>query len=307
MTIFLGVNRRVAQIVLTFSPRACQSHIRAKSRWASPERAPPDPLSAGQPASEWFARTTESISYENLSEKVPVGSSNLIFALACFALSPTARAVTPAPDGGYPGENTAEGDVALFSLDTSQGADNTAIGFAALYNNTTGSNNTAIGFAALTSLTTGSDNTATGDGALNSLTIASENTATGHAALFYNTIGSENTANGFDALVSNTTGNLNAAIGSQALLLNTTGSANTAAGEAALHNNTTGGSNIVLGFQAGMNLTTGNFNIDIGNLGVAGESKRIRIGTAGAQTKTFIAHGQGKRSDSRAETGDLPL
>ena len=31
LTIFLGVNRRVAQIVLTFSPRACQSHIRAKS------------------------------------------------------------------------------------------------------------------------------------------------------------------------------------------------------------------------------------------------------------------------------------
>src|SRR5207253_1714581 len=35
-----------------------------------------DPLSAGQPASEWFARTTESISYENLSEKVRIGSSN---------------------------------------------------------------------------------------------------------------------------------------------------------------------------------------------------------------------------------------
>ena len=84
-------------------------------------------------------------------------------------------------------------------------------------------------------------------------------------------------------------GNFNAAIGSQALLLNTTGSANTATGDSALHNNTTGGSNIALGFQAGQNLTTGNFNIDIGNVGVAGESKRIRIGTAGAQTKTFIA------------------
>ena len=30
--------------------------------------------------------------------------------MACFALSPPARAVTPAPDGGYPGENTAEGE-----------------------------------------------------------------------------------------------------------------------------------------------------------------------------------------------------
>src|SRR5207249_1790197 len=39
----------------------------------------------------------------------------------------------------------------------------------------------------------------------------------------------------------------------------------------------------------GVSLTTGSNNIDIGNLGVAGESKRIRIGTAGSQTKTFIA------------------
>jgi hypothetical protein len=30
--------------------------------------------------------------------------------LACFALSPMARAVSPAPAGGYPGENTAEGE-----------------------------------------------------------------------------------------------------------------------------------------------------------------------------------------------------
>src|SRR5207253_1117406 len=75
----------------------------------------------------------------------------------------------------------------------------------------------------------------------------------------------------------------------QALFSNTTGRNNTANGYNALYNNTTGGSNITLGFQAGLNLTTGNSNIDIGNVGVAGESKRIRIGTAGTQTKTFIA------------------
>ena len=60
-------------------------------------------------------------------------------ALACFALSPTALAVTPPPDGGYPNQNTAEGDDALFSPAT--GADNTAMGFDALYSNTTGSDN----------------------------------------------------------------------------------------------------------------------------------------------------------------------
>ena len=60
--------------------------------------------------------------------------------LACFGLSP-ARAVSPAPDGGYPNGNTAEGDNALFSL--TSGAYNTAIGFDALVFNTTGNYNTA--------------------------------------------------------------------------------------------------------------------------------------------------------------------
>jgi len=47
--------------------------------------------------------------------------------LACFALSPRVQAVNPAPDGGYAGNNTAEGDSALFSLTT--GANNTAVGW----------------------------------------------------------------------------------------------------------------------------------------------------------------------------------
>ena len=38
-----------------------------------------------------------------------------------------------------------------------------------------------------------------------------------------------------------------------------------------------------------MNLTTGNFNIDIGNPGVASESRAIRIGTTGTHARTFIA------------------
>src|SRR6266581_9046220 len=97
--------------------------------------------------------------------------------LACFALSPTARAVIPAPDGGYPGGNTAEGDDALFSL--TAGANNTAVGFNALYFNTTGNANTATGVQALYSNTAGIINTATGD-----------------SVLFFNTTGNKNTANG---------------------------------------------------------------------------------------------------------------
>src|ERR1700730_17715467 len=64
-------------------------------------------------------------------------------ALACFALLPMARAVTPAPDGGYPNNTTAEGANALLSLTT--GIDNTAVGFGALFHTTTGGYNTAIG------------------------------------------------------------------------------------------------------------------------------------------------------------------
>src|SRR5205823_12381103 len=51
-------------------------------------------------------------------------------ALAWFAISPPARAVTPAHDGGYPGGNTAEGTNALFSLNND--VDKLALGFTAM-------------------------------------------------------------------------------------------------------------------------------------------------------------------------------
>jgi len=190
--------------------------------------------------------------------------------LACFALSQTAQAVTPAPDGGYPAANTAEGDSALLSLTT--GASNTAIGFNALMSNTIGGENTAVGRDALFSNKKGEDNT-----------------ATGLQALYSNTTGNNNTANGVVALINNTDGNDNTATGFDALIANTSGSDNTANGESALASNTIGNNNIALGNSAGENLTTGDNNIDIGNAGVAGESNKIRIGTIGTQKNTFIA------------------
>ena len=99
-----------------------------------------------------------------------------------------------------------------------------------------------------------------------------QNTAIGERALSSNTAGFDNTANGFDALENSTTGSNNTANGFRALL-----------------NNTTGSGNIALGVIAGLNLTTGSNNIDIGNLGVAGESGNIRIGTNPTQNNTFIA------------------
>jgi len=208
--------------------------------------------------------------------------------LAGFALSATAQAqLSPPPDGGYAGDNTAEGTDALFSLTT--GTENTAIGFDALISNTTGDSNTATGSIALSSNTTGVRNTANGFAALNSNTTGERNTATGRAAMTFNTTGNNNTADGHDALFSNTTAIRNTATGSFALFSNTTGNSNTASGYDALLNNTTGVGNIALGNFAGANLTTGNNNIDVGNVGVAGESNSIRIGTIGTQTATYIA------------------
>jgi hypothetical protein len=212
---------------------------------------------------------------------------SLALALACFAFSPMARAVTPVPDGGYTNNNTAEGGGALKNLTT--GTSNTAIGFDALFSNTTGTENTANGANALFSNTSGEGNTANGAGALVFNTSGSGNTANGDIALFFNTTGSGNTANGTFALQSNTTGFNSTANGQGALSSNTTGNDNTANGVNALFSNSTGNGNIALGASAGANLTTGNNNIDIGNVGSAGESSHIRIGTVGTQTATFIA------------------
>ena len=216
-------------------------------------------------------------------------TTTIALALACFALSPAPKAfgVTPAPDGGYANNNTAEGSAALFSL--TSGADNTATGTDALTSNTSGNNNTASGLLALFSNTTGANNTATGFQALNSNTTGNFNTANGVEALFSNTTGFNNTANGVQALNSNTTGGDNTAAGEQALFKNTTGGNNTASGFEALLSNTTGSSNIALGNLSGHNLTTGNNNIDIGNQGVAAQANTIRIGTVGTQSATFIA------------------
>ena len=80
-----------------------------------------------------------------------------------IAFLPKVHAVSPAPDGGYPGANTAEGQNALFSL--TGGGYNTALGYYSLKSDTTGSFNTATGAGTLLA-NTGDNNTAAGAGAL---------------------------------------------------------------------------------------------------------------------------------------------
>src|SRR6266487_3423364 len=241
---------------------------------------------------------TISLAVRNSISRLSSRSVLVAFVLVCLALltAPTAFGVSPPPDGGYAGNNTAEGTSTLFSL--TSGIDNSGLGFQALYHNTTGNYNTAHGYQALYSNTTGGTDTdaqgstATGYQALYSNITGSGNVATGYQALYSNTTGTLNTATGRFALTNNTTASDNTADGASALRNNTTGFANTAVGRLALFSNTTGISNITLGVVAGYNLTTGDNNIDIGNRGVAGESNTIRIGGDigyGAQTATFVA------------------
>ena len=244
-------------------------------------------------------------------------TSVFLVALAYFELSPASQAVSPPPDGGYPGLTTAEGSNALKNLTT--GVGNTAAGWYSLFGNSTANFNTGVGAGTLV-FNNADQNTATGAGALLSNTNGDRNTANGTFVLLNNTTGNSNTAEGWRALFQNTTGDCNTASGREALLSNTTGFENTATGSvalesniigndntatgfAALNGNTTGALNtangtgalvnsngdlnIALGFGAGVNLTTGNNNIDIGNLGVAAEANIIRIGTEVAVTDPF--------------------
>jgi hypothetical protein len=182
------------------------------------------------------------------------------------ALVSVAQAVFPPPDGGYPGLNTAEGQNALLSLDTSIGLANTAVGWFSLKSNVGASFNTGIGAGTLL-LNTADENTAVGAAALLLNTAGESNTAVGVTALLNNATGSGNSAFGWGALAANTA-DANTAVGLNALLNNTTGGTieniqgfdlgpNVAVGAGALRDNTIASANTAVGFQALRNFTTG--------------------------------------------------
>ena len=237
--------------------------------------------------------------------------------LLSFGLLPEARAVVPAPDGGYPGGNTAEGQNALLSLNG--GMHNTAVGYLSLKSVTAGGYNTAVGSGALLG-NTADANTATGTFALSTNASGGFNTGNGALALFKNTIGNANTAIGGGALLQNVSGSANTAVGNLALanndvtgsglaasntavgalalFNNTHGHQNTAVGDGALQSNQTGYANVavgrqalfgnvdgayntIVGFQAGLN-ANGTDNIYIGEftaLGITSENTTTRIGS----------------------------
>jgi len=208
----------------------------------------------------------------------------ITFAFLCFALVQNTEAVSPPPDGGYPGGNTAEGQNALRS--TTTGGYNAAIGYFSLFSNTTGSFNTAVGAGAL-DLNTADNNTAIGAGALLISTIGEFNTANGAFALFSNTEGHHNTAIGSRTLFNNVTGAQNVALGFGALQDNTGGSQNVATGTNALAGNTTGGKNIADGDAALLFNSTGNENVALGYFAGSNVTNANNVICIGASVSGF--------------------
>jgi trimeric autotransporter adhesin len=217
-------------------------------------------------------------------------------ALAWFALSPSSIAVDPPPDGGYPNQNTAEGEDALLSGGNL--SNNTAIGYHAIYSELYGGDNTAVGASALELLYDAAGNTAVGSQAMSANTDSDYNTAVGnqalgainryadsmntavgyHAMAFATAFGctaigyyalnvterENNVAIGNESLTENSTGTYNTGVGWRSLFLNSTGFGNVGIGDQALFSSESGNQNVALGDGALLNNTTGSNNIAIG-------------------------------------------
>jgi hypothetical protein len=183
--------------------------------------------------------------------------TSIILALSCFGFLPKTQALTPTPDGCYPGFTTAEGCNALSHL--TSGSANTGLGWYALFGTSTGSSNTGVGAGALV------------------LNNSDSNTAVGTAALLLNTAGTGNSALGTAAMVNNDNGTNNTAVGSFALQTNTNGSNNTAVGGTALQNST-GDYNTAIGAGAGTDPDIVSNNVYIGDPGFPGDTNVLSIG-----------------------------
>jgi hypothetical protein len=218
-----------------------------------------------------------------------------LLAFACLGLisSPSAFGVNPPPDGGYPSFNTAEGQDALFSLNTDFFFSNTAVGYKALFSTAISSNNTAVGRSSLFANDAGFSNTAVGELALRLNTSGAHNTGISDIALAKNTTGDRNTAVGRRALSRNREGNDNTATGWAALSY-ATGTNNTATGANSLEFNITGNDNTGTGIRtlralysnsnASSNTATGADSLrdSRGNFNTASGAQALENNTTGA-------------------------
>ena len=228
----------------------------------------------------WNVRFEKLVNH--LARLLVVRCSAVVFTFLIFSLTPKVFGVSPAPDGGYPGRITAEGTDALLSwTNPTLVAEDTAIGYEALYKNTSGTYDTAVGSLSLNNNVSGGNNTAIGAYAMIMNDTGGNNTATGTDALAGNTSANNNTANGSYTLSENTTGSNNTAIGGAALSFNKTGNNNTASGANALQDNTAD-NNTATGFEALLNNTSGAENT------ASGSQALLNNNTGGDNTATGI-------------------
>jgi len=194
------------------------------------------------------------------------------------------NALTNATDA----RNTVIGSEALSIVSAGVNNDNIAVGYKAMQNYN-GSNNIGIGRESMSDAGTGSHSVAIGEKVMANNNGAGRTIAIGSFALNNVDEISDSIAIGYNSMQV-TTGILTqvVAIGRDSLL-NSSGNNNTGIGYSVLSANTTGTDNIALGHNAGNLLTTGSNNICIGHVGVAGNTTKIRIGTTGTHTNTFIA------------------
>jgi hypothetical protein len=224
--------------------------------------------------------TTTQVLYN--SSGLVVGSANMTFNGTSLTLvnGASIQGLTVGLGGGNLAGNVAVGQSALAGANSGSSY-NTAVGYNALFANTTGSNNVGCGNSTLLANTSGSSNVALGGGALQVNTTASNNTAVGYQSLYANTTGSGNIALGQTAgygittgagnisigggtMYAATTGNYNIAIGAQSGAGLTSGNQNAFVGGFCGQFTTTAGNNAALGYQALYTNTTGGNTVAIG-------------------------------------------
>lgn|GEM_PF-1139006 len=170
---------------------------------------------------------------------------------------------------------------------------NVALGGNVMQNAPSATVNVALGLGAMGSAIAANANVAIGEYAMANASGSAQNVALGMRAMVFATgtslTGSNNIAIGTSSMANAMGANANVGIGGSALY-NNTGSNNIAIGVNALDNSLTGSTNIAIGNAAGTSLTGGESNdIYLANLGVAGESNTIRIGTTNTQTACYVA------------------
>jgi hypothetical protein len=166
--------------------------------------------------------------------------------------------------------NTALGHSALAKTTTSQ---NTAVGYAASFNQSTGTYTTSMGYHALFTNISGNYNTAVGHSSLAAAT-GDNNTALGYQSGFSISTGTDNVILGSGALKNGTSASSNVCIGVGAMGTGVVvGGGNVAIGDHAMPNITGGGghasTNVVIGYNAANALTTADDNVIIGGQAAA--------------------------------------